>query len=97
MGLPWVQVISQILQKLLARLTIGKKSEHLRRHEVSEADGGERNKAEVSGVEVRPLLPVLKEERARHDVRRHQAHAQPDGHRFQLHAQKYTHTDFQFW
>lgn len=67
---------------------------HLRRHEVSEADGGERNKAKVSGVEVRPLLPAFEEERARHDVWRHQAHTQPDWHRLQLHAQKHTHTYF---
>jgi len=50
--------------------------------EWQQTDGGQRDEAEVSRVEERPLFPLAEEERAAEYVADDQEHAQPDGHGF---------------
>ena len=54
----------------------------LRRDEVAEADGRQRDETKVSRVEEGPLLPAGEHESTAEDVAHDQQNTQPDGHRF---------------
>lgn len=53
----------------------------LRRHEIAEADGGERDEAEISRVEQFPTFPLGEEAGAGDYVADDEKNAQPNGHR----------------